>query len=234
MALRLLSVAAVVIGCAACASNPPVYQYQGLKPATGAASTDGIFQDFSSDADTLARIWADPDATMHKGKSQAWARARIDRTAEPAHLSVDFERTGYGVSIELAPTQKTPERIPEDAKLVVELRSQQNACVGLRFMEGDGEVWGYGKAPLDYKRLCVSGSGEWQSFELPLSAEHWFPFIYGGNVNLGNKVFDRDIVAMMSFELGLDGDYYFSPGEATIDIRQIRLIGGSPAELAAL
>jgi len=232
MRLRLPSVAILLLFLSACSSTPQVYQLMGLQPATGPVSEDGVFQDFSSDTDTLARIWTDPDALMHEGKSSPWARVNIDRSAEMAHLSVDFNRTGYGVSIEVAPNSKTPERIKQGANLVVDLKSKQTACVGLRIMEADGEIWAYGKPPLDYQRLCLSGEDQWQTFELPLTAQHWFKFIYGGNTNHGNQQFDGDLIAMMSFELGLDGTHYFAPGEATIDIRQIRLLAGSEASAA--
>ena len=63
-----------------------------------------------------------------------------------------------------------------------------------------------------------------ETFTVDVWADNWFQFIYGGNTNLGNKTFDRDLIAMMSMELGLDGEHYFRPGEARLDIRKIRLI----------
>ena len=208
----------------ACTTTPDVYLYQGLKPVDGVHSADGVFQDFTNDADTLARIWADPDATLHDSNANAWVRAHVDRSAALPHLNVVFERSGYGTSIEIAPKHKIPEEIPSNGNIAFEMMAQEPVCVGLRITERDGEVWGFGQPELDYHRQCVEANGDWQRFVIPLQAGDWFKFIYGGNVALGNNEFDASLITMVSFEVGLKGKYYLSNGAAAINIRNIEVV----------
>ncbi|MEM7219931.1 MAG: hypothetical protein AAF515_16310 [Pseudomonadota bacterium] len=216
-----------------CASTPDLYLYQGLQPAQGQKATDGVFQDFYSDADTLARIWADPDAAQHNPKGTAWARAAVARDDGMPYLDVEFERAGYGVSVEVAPKDKTPELIPDNASLEFELRSPQSACVGVRMMEHDGEVWGYGKPQLEYDFQCVDAGQAWERFSVPLRDGSWFKFIYGGNTNLGNEKFDGRMVTMLSFEIGLRGASYVKGGRARVQIRNIQVVPKSGDVAAA-
>ncbi|NEQ55123.1 MAG: hypothetical protein F6K11_34220, partial [Leptolyngbya sp. SIO3F4] len=110
------------------------------------------------------------------------------------------------------------------AQLTFEARSSDPVCVGIRFMDRDGEIWAYGTAPLDYKRLCVEPDQEWTKFTVPLTSNHldWFKFEHSGNVDLGNQVMEASLIAGLEFELGLTGEYYFTPGTASFDLRDIK------------
>ena len=225
---------ALVQGCAT-PSSPmaDLYLYHGLKPAEGPEANDGVFQDFENDADALARIWADPDATLHKGEENAWVQAYVDRSGEQPHLSVMFERAGYGTSIELAPKGKTPELVPENGMLEFELMAQEPVCVGVRVQERDGEVWGYGKEGLKYKRQCTKKAGEWETFQVAIDPEHWFKFIYGGNTNLGDGAFEGNMIVSVSFEIGLAGEYWFAQGNANLNIRNIEVAEQAEPQIAS-
>lgn len=216
--------ALIVVGyLQGCASSPEVYRWQGLKSAVGPQATDGIFQDFQSDVDTVAGIWTDPDALSHKSQQMAQVRVNIAREEAIPYLNVSFTRAGYGTSVRIAPKAKVPERISANSNIVFDMRSKQAACVGLRVMDYDGEEWGYGDLPLDYSRLCINAKDRWESFVVPVDVNEWFKFSHGGNVDLGNNRFDHQVIAMLTFELGLSGKYYLSPGEAEIGIRNIRV-----------
>lgn len=207
-----------------------IYRYHGLKPAIGQASKDGIFQDFKLQSDNLAKIWADPDAEQHEGLDNSWVKSFIDRQGTLPHLSIQFSREGYGANISIAPKRLIPERLPKQSLLTFEARSSDPVCIGLRLMERDGEVWGYGNPGLEYQPLCVSSNQEWTTFKAPLSAQHpgWFHFPHSGNVDLGNQTLDADILALVTLELGLKGDGHLIPGQAVLDIRNIRVQPDSP------
>ena len=225
--------AGLVLAAAGCAAPmQDLYLYQGLKPAEGAHANDGVFQDFYSDSDTLARIWADPDATMHKGKENAWVQAHVDRTDTVPHLAVQFERAGYGTSVEIAPKHKVPERIPENAVISFEMMSEQPVCVGVRMQEHDGEVWGYGKPQLEYDRQCTSDAGVWKTHTLAVNKDKWFKFVYGGNTNLGNDTFDEQMVTMMTFEFGLAAKYHLAQGRSQVNLRNITITSAASADEA--
>ena len=208
------------------AAEKDVYRYHGLKKATGSESKDGVFQDFELDNENVGQTWADPDAVTRNSADFSWVRAHINRDQEQPHLTIEFSRQGYGASLAVMPKNKVPEKIPKSGQITFEMRSRFPACVGMRIMERDGEVWGYGAPPLEYQQLCVDPDNEWQRFEIPIvkKSESWFRFKHSGNTDLGNKDFDADLVAALSFELGLEGKHYFRAGLAELDVRDIRVL----------
>ena len=202
-----------------------IYRYHGLKAAEGKEASDGIYQDFARESATVGKLWADPDARSHEGNEFSWVKSYVNRYQSKPHLTVEFARHGYGTNLSIVPKNLIPERLPETAQLTFEARSQAPVCFGLRFMDRDGEVWGYGKAPLDYQRLCIKPGQKWTKFTIPLAANHpdWFKFKYSGNVGLGNQVMEASLIAGLQFELGLAGEDYFTPGTATFDLREIKV-----------
>ncbi|MFG6101177.1 hypothetical protein U2F10_02915 [Leptothoe sp. EHU-05/26/07-4] len=205
--------------------NTDIYRYHGLEPAEGKEASNGIYQDFSLETATVGKLWADPDAKNHEGEDFSWVQAYVNRDQASPHLTVDFARHGYGTSVSIVPKNRVPEKIPGTARLTFEARSSGSVCLGIRFMDRDGEIWVYGTAPLNYKRLCVEPGEQWTKFTVPLTSNHpdWFKFKHSGNVDLGNQVMEASLMAGLEFELGLAGEYYFSPGPASFDLRDINV-----------
>lgn len=202
-----------------------IYRYHGLKAAEGKEASDGLYQDFSLETPTVGKSWADPDAKSHEGGDFSWVQAHVNRAQSNPYLTVDFARHGYGTSVSIVPKNLIPEKLPETAQLTFEARSSDSVCLGIRFMDRDGEIWAYGTAPLDYERLCVEPGQQWTKFTVPLKANHpdWFKFEHSGNIELGNKVMEADLMAGLDLELGLTGEYYFTPGTASLDLREIKV-----------
>jgi len=225
LSIVLLTVAGAFTAPAAGAS-PDVYRYHGLKEAKGADASDGIYQDFSRTNENVGKTWADPDATLHRGTGHSSVLAYIDRDSDTPHLTIEFDRQGYGANLGVIPLGLVPEKLPKKAEITFEMRSESAACVGVRMMERDGEIWGFGPKPLEYTRLCVVPGADWRRFRVPLSAgdTRWFQFVHAGNHELGNDQFEADLLASLGFELGLAGKAYFSPGRAKLDLRDIRVV----------
>lgn len=202
-----------------------IYRYHGLKPAEGQEASDSIYQDFALDSSSVGKLWADPDAKSHGGNDFSWVKSYVNRYQSEPYLTVEFARYGHGANLSIAPKNLIPETLPETAQLTFEARSQAPVCLGIRFMDRDGEVWGYGAAPLDYKRLCVEPGQQWTKFTVPLKSNHpdWFKFQHSGNVDLGNQVMEASLMAGLEFELGLVGESYFTPGTASFDLREIKV-----------
>ena len=202
-----------------------VYRYHGLKPAEGEEASDGIYQDFSLETATVGKFWADPDAKHHNGHDFSWVKSYVNRYQPQPYLTIEFARHGHGTNVSIVPKNLIPEKLPETAQLTFEARSQSPVCVGLRFMDRDGEIWAYGIAPLAYKRLCVEPGQQWTKVTVPLRANHldWFKFQHSGNVDLGNQIMEASLIAGLQFELGLAGEYYFTPGTASLDLRNIKV-----------
>lgn len=217
-------------------ASEEIYRYHGLKLAEGEESLDGIYQDFSQDSATVGKLWADPDARSHDGSDYSWVKSHVNRYQKNPFLSVEFARHGYGVNLSIIPQNLVPELLPERSVLMFEARSNDPVCFGLRYMDRDGELWGYGIKPLNYNRLCVEPGKKWTRFRLPIESNHpdWFKFIYSGNVDLGNNEMEADLIAGLQFELGLSGEDYFLPGTATFDLRNIRVKKDrSPSKLSS-
>jgi hypothetical protein len=206
-------------------ASEDIYRYHGLKLAEGEKSVDGIYQDFSQDNATVGKLWADPDARSHEGNDYSWIKSHVNRYQKLPFLSVEFARHGHGVNLTVIPQDLIPEKLPGRSLLTFEARSNDPACFGLRYMDRDGEVWGYGTEPLNYDRLCVNPGNEWTRFSIPIEPNHsnWFKFNYSGNVDLGNNEMEGDLIAGLQFELGLLGKDYFAPGTATFDLQDIRI-----------
>lgn len=202
-----------------------IYRYHGLKAAAGKEASDGIYQDFSLDNASVGKLWADPDAKSHDGNDYSWVKSYVNRYQAEPYLTVEFARYGHGANLSIMPKNLIPEKLPETAQLTFEARSEAPVCLGIRFMDRDGEVWVYGAAPLNYKRLCVEPGQQWTQFTLPLKSNHsdWFKFQYNGNVDLGNQVMEASLIAGLEFELGLAGEHYFTPGTASFDLREIKV-----------
>ena len=213
-------------------TDAEIYRYHGLKAAEGPETLDGIYQDFSLEGDTVGKLWADPDAKSHEGEDFSWVQAHVNRSQSSPYLTVEFARHGYGTNMSVVPKNLIPETLPETAQLTFEVRSQDPVCVGIRFMDRDGELWAYGIAPLDYKRLCVEPGQQWTKFTVPLTPnrQDWFKFEYSGNVDLGNQFMEASLMAGLEFELGLAGDYYFTSGAASFDLREIKVEEGQEVE----
>lgn len=223
--LCLLPLIAVLSACSlkpVSVSN--VYQLYGQHPAEGPEAEDGVFQDFTFHNENLAHVWIDTDAVEHEGDERASLQPWIDRqNPDEPFLRVVYDRQGYGVNMTIGPYRSRPELIPDEAKLVVTMRSKSDACVGIRIQEGDGEVWFYGKPALDYFRQCVEPGDAWNTIEIPLSSGRWSSFPYAGNLYLGNKQRDFDVLTAVTFELGSWGQYYFHSGQNTLDIKSIEV-----------
>ncbi len=215
------------------ATTKDIYRYHGLKSAQGLEAKDGIFQDFSETSDNLGKIWADPDAIEHQGSQPSWVKGIVNRTGIQPHLTIEFARQGYGANLAISPKNRTPEIIPTDAVLQFEARSNEPACMGLRFMDRDGEIWTYGPKVLEYDRLCVDPNNQWTHFSIPIAAQHpnWLKFPHSGNIDLGNDSLEAEMVAMLSLELGLAGGDYLAPGRASLDIRNIQIQSDPKAHL---
>ncbi len=209
------------------ATTHNIYRFHGLKPARGLDAEDGIFQDFSRSSDNLAQIWADPDATVHEGTDVSWVRGRIQRPlAQKPYLTIDFTRQGYGANLTITPSKLIPEKLPESAVIRFEARSADATCIGLRMMDRDGEIWSYGEKVLEYERLCLEPNQEWTTLTVPIGPRHtdWQKFPHGGNVDLGNSELEAELIALLSLELGLAGGDYLAPGQASLDVRDIRVV----------
>ena len=206
-----------------------IYRYHGLKSATGEEASNGIYQDFSIETATVGKAWADPDAKAHDGKDFSWVKSHINRNQPKPYLTVEFARHGYGTSVSIVPKNLIPEILPGTAQLTFEARSLAPVCLGIRFMDRDGEIWAYGTAPLDYERLCVEPGQQWTKVTVPLKANHpdWFKFEHSGNVDLGNQIMEANLIAGLDLELGLTGEYYFTPGTASLDLRDIKVEASS-------
>ena len=215
------------------ATTKDIYRYHGLKPARGLDAEDGIFQDFSQTSDNLGKIWADPDAMEHQGSDNSWVKGTVNRTGLQPHLTIEFARQGYGANLAISPRARTPEKLPPNAVLEFEARSQDPACMGLRFMDRDGEIWSYGPKPLEYDRLCVDPDNQWTHFTIPIAPEHpnWLKFPHSGNIDLGNDSLEAEMMAMLSLELGLAGGDYLAPGSASLDIRSLKITSDPKAHL---
>ncbi|MBT9311943.1 hypothetical protein [Leptothoe kymatousa] len=202
-----------------------VYRYHGLKPATGDEASDGIYQDFSRGTATVGKFWADPDAKLHDGNDFSWVKSHVNRYQPKPYLTVEFARHGHGTSVSVVPKNLVPEKLPKTAQITFEARSSSPVCVGLRFMDRDGEIWAHGVPPLEYERLCVEPGQQWTKISVPIAANHpnWFKFQHSGNVELGNQIMEADLIAGLQFEVGLTGEYYFSPGTASFDLREITI-----------
>ncbi len=215
----------LLVSVVAHAQSSEVYRYHGLKVAEGPAAVDGVYNNFTADGYSVGLMWADADARQHKSADHSWVRAHVvRRDADKPFLRVHFVREGYGANIGVVPMGKVPERVPGNGAIVsFSLRSHIEVCAGVRLMEGDGEIWGYGPKLLDYNRLCVAPKDGWRQFEIPMAAgdNNWFKFIYSGNTDLGNGELDADLLASLSFELGLDAKHHLGNGEGVLDIGAI-------------
>ncbi len=220
-------IAAFLSAYAVAASVEPhteIYRYHGLKLVTEGPSTDGIYQDFSHDNDNVGKMWGDADALTRGAERPSWVRSRVVRGVSMPFLRVEFSREGYGANIGITPKSRYPEVVPNNGHLHFEMRAASPVCVGVRIMERDGEIWGYGPAPLEYTMHCVGQNKGWTAFSVALNdPTSWFKFQYSGNVELGNARFDGDIVAALSFELGLGADGHLGPGTASLDVRDLHI-----------
>ena len=68
-------------------------------------------------------------------------------------------------------------------------------------------------------------ASQWTEFTVLLQPHHlaWFKFEHGGNVDLGNQTMEASLMAGPELELGLAGEYYFTPGTASLDLCQIKV-----------
>ena len=227
------------IGClfaagAVAATDIDIYRYHGLQAIDPVASRDGVYQDFSHDGDNLGKMWSDPDGPLHGSTDSGWVRARVIRSEARPFMRLEFARMGYGVNTGISPLRKIPELIPRDGHLQFEARSSNGACAGLRYMDRDGEIWGYGKAGLRYNRICLPPRSQWTRFRINLTDPAlWFKFKYDGNTELGNNRLDAQLLATLSLELGAHSNSHLASGSATLDIRDIRVTAGPASQSAA-
>ncbi|MEM7250721.1 MAG: hypothetical protein AAF493_04825 [Pseudomonadota bacterium] len=220
----VLAIAAGLTGAISPADAVDVYRYHGLKAATSEAARDGVYQDFTLDADNLGKLWTDPDGQLHGSNDSGWIRARVVRNESEPFLRLEFAREGYGVNAGVSPRERVPELIPANGMLLFEARSSTGACTGIRMMDRDGEIWGFGAKGLKYQRICLPEGSEWVRFVVPLKDRpQWFQFPHSGNAELGNNEMEADMVAMLSFELGTHNETHLGRGVGTLDIRNIRV-----------
>ena len=224
--LQLPGLALALAALTGCVSNgvpqDQVYRLFGMEEANDVHSRDGIFQDFSYDNGNLGRLWLDTDALQHQGTSKAFVQPWVERsTEEQPFLRVVYDRQGYGTNIAIAAKDNRPEHIDAQSVLAITMRSESDACVGVRVQEADGEIWLYGKEQLDYIQQCVEAGAGWTTFELPLGDESWVRFPYTGNVHLGNNERELALITAVSLEIGSQGKWYLKPGENTLDVKSI-------------
>ena len=190
--MRSITIPALLLFLSGCASTGipinEVYRIHGLKAPEGPGAVDGIYQDFNLHNDNVGVIWLDPDAEFRGASELAEVKPWMVRQAgDEPYLRIQFSRQGHGTNLMIPPKNKTPEIIPNNSYLKFTLRSDYKACVGIRVKEKDGEIWLYGKKKLDYDRFCTEADGQWQSFQVPLTAGTWVRFPHDGNIAFGNN-----------------------------------------------
>lgn len=200
------------------------YLYFGWNDAAKSPIGRTVFQDFSLTSGTVGAIWADPDAEFRNDR-QSWARSRISRRTGQPFLVVDYAREGHGVNIAIPPREGTPLPIEAGQNLMFDMRSGDDACVGIRVTERDAEIWGYGRPPLDYRLLCAPKGGAWKTYSIPLDGDesNWFHFPYAGNHQLGNKRFESDLLVLVTLELGFEKGRYLGKGVGRVDFRNFHI-----------
>ncbi len=149
-----------------------------MHPIDGTDSVDSIFQDFAEDGGTVGSLWADVDAAMHS-VTDAWMKAKVIRDEDSPYLHIEVPREGYRVNVKIIPKNSVPEIDPGGAKLVFELRSDSDFCVGIRVLDRDDEIWVHGPKHLKYFQQCLGNNHQWKSYQINLqpNADRWFKFI---------------------------------------------------------
>lgn len=208
------------------------YLFHGLKKEIiKSDDTSMIFQDFSLYRDDVGLLWADANAEYHDGKGQSYIKAHTAKDAfpNPTYLVIEFDRQGFGCNIMIRPKDNIPLAVENFSALVFDMRSTDEVCLGVRVMEGDGEIWEYSTAPGAYFLHCNEQPyGVWQPKKVFLKDDKkWVKFRYDGNMVLGNNTHDNDIVALVYFEVGRSSTSkdprYLGSGQGIVDIRNIRL-----------
>ena len=213
----------VLSGCASKGiPTSEVYRIHGLKIPIGPTANDGIYQDFTLHNENVGTIWLDPDAEFRGSKARAAVQPWMvrEKSAEP-FLRIQFSRHGHGTNLMIIPKNKMPEVIPPNSRLKFSMRSQQNACVGIRIKEKDGEIWLFGQAKLEYQRICTKAQGEWADVDIPLTTGDWTRFPHNGNIAFGNNAREFDALTAVALELGLKGTSYLATGTAQLDIKAL-------------
>lgn len=222
--LSYLLIGIVVSNCSSVKENIPVYRYLGFEHITGENANDGIFQDFSEDSGHVGGFWWDTKSAT-RGFKNADINTYLKNHNKHGTLVSEFERGGHGINFTVLPKGNTPEITIDKDKITFEMKASEQDCVGLRIMEEDGEVWGFGPKLFEYRQFCGSPSGEWITHHVPFSPEskEWFFFPYSGNRHLGDKTFAITALLQIHFEMGKHGKYNLKSGHGKIKLRNIRV-----------
>lgn len=211
----------------ACQANNDIYLYYGINEDDSEKSFDGIFNDFESSNGSLSGIWWDIYSERQSSQALAAVTAKVDWVDDTANqaFKVRFNRQGYGANITVNPDGGYAENIVDSRHyLSFKIKGQDDTCVGLRYMESDGEFWMYGTKLNEYIQFCPSSEDEWVDHKVDLDSKKWIFFPYSGNLNLGNKQRERKRVVKVVFEVGKNGNFTLKKGEGEILIDDIRLV----------
>lgn len=222
-----ISLVPLVCLLSACQSgHNDVYLYYGINADDKEKSYDGIFNDFESSNGSLSGIWWDIYSERQSSQELADVSVKVDWVDDIAKqaFKISFNRQGYGANITVNPDGGYAENIVDDKhSLSFKLKGEKDVCVGIRYMESDGEFWMYGTKLNEYIQFCPKGSDEWVTHHVDLDSKQWVFFPYSGNLNLGNKKREKRRVVKVVFEVGKNGNFTLKKGEGQLYLDDIRL-----------